>query len=281
MRRRVFAGVFAMRDIIKSRENPNIKRLCALLTQKKERDETGLFVLEGSRLCLDACKAGIDIESFFLTQQVVEKYPELENMVDLTKTIWIDETLCRRIGDTKSPQGVFAIAKKPNFAGAKNEINGGRTMCAATKSGKYLLLAGLQDPGNLGGILRTACALGIDGVLVSQCPDLYSPKVVRAAMGAVWRVPVIFFTEPMEMIKHAKESCGNVYAAALSGNSMVINNVNTADGCAVLIGNEGAGLSEDLVGACDESVIIPMSHGADSLNAASAAAILMWEMMKG
>ena len=255
--------------VIRSRDNPRIKRLASLLTQKKQRDESGMFVLEGARLCLDAFEAGISFDELLITQEAASRYPKLLYITEACRTSWMDENLSARIGDTQSPQGVFAVIPKPYC---------GKDAVKIREDGRYIILAGLQDPGNLGAILRTASALGSDGVLLSGCPDICSPKVVRAAMGALWRLPIAQFDAAADMIKTVRANGLVMWAACLSDNAVPLSQADFGKGSAVLIGNEGHGLPKELIVQCERSVIIPMKSGVDSLGAGAAAAILIWEI---
>lgn len=142
------------------------------------------------------------------------------------------------------------------------------------------MLCQLQDPGNMGMILRTCDALGIEAVLLTQCCDLYSPKVVRATMGSVFRVPVLNFSSPEELLAflHQKQICS--YASVPDRTALSLTECRFSHGCAVWIGNEGNGLPDTVISACQYAVTIPMKGGAESLNAAMAAGILVWEMMR-
>ncbi len=261
-----------MQEQITSRDNPQIKHLAALLSQKKHREQTGQFAIEGMRLCMDALQSGLGVSTLFLTPQAAQRYPALlEKAHTANGVVWISPQLADKVADTKTPQGVFAI------------LNGKDTPPDAVKvspQGRYLLLAGIQDPGNLGTLLRTAQALGIDGALLAQCPELYSPKVVRASMGAVWRIPVAVWDTPDEMVAYVKECGVRTVAAALRQDAQPVREALLGEGCGLLIGNEGSGLPDALADACDQRIIIPMAGGADSLNAAGAAAILLWEMVR-
>ena len=227
---------------------------------------------EGARLCADAAAAGIIPEELYITEESFSRYPEqvsilLETAIDARM---ITPEIATRVSDTKHPQGVFAIFKKlDNSAQAVTIGNGG----------KYLLLAGLQDPGNLGTILRCAYAMGLDGAFIDDaCPDIYSPKVLRASMGGSLRLPVAFVPDMQETIATLKQSNITVWAAALAPNAVELNRKLLKSPCAILVGNEGSGLPTNLIEACNNAVIIPMCEGAESLNAAAAASILMWEM---
>jgi len=257
-------------QVVRSRDNPHAKRLDALLRQKKAREASGLFVLEGSRLCVDAIGAGLWPESLLITPSAAQKNDVLTALTEtVPETVWLDETLAERLGETKTPQGVFAVFENP--APPVIEVD---------KDGRYLLLYQVRDPGNLGGILRTAAALGATAAFLCECAELYSPKVLRASMGGAFRVPVSQVDDMAPLIKTLREFSIGVYAAALEEGCTSPVCLNNEGGKAVLIGNEAFGLNGQLIDACTGSVAIPMKGGSQSLNAAMAAGILLWEMLR-
>lgn len=260
-------------ETITSRDNPQVKLAAALLARRKEREETGLFVAEGLRLCLDAADSGVAIRTLLLTPEASERYPETDRLRRAAgRTLIISGALAERIADTRSPQGVFAICEKLDIRRCAVTIKG---------SGHYLLLENIQDPGNLGAMLRTADALGIDGVFLGGgCADLYSPKVLRGSMGGIFRVPFSAADSLLPVIARLREAGVPVYAAALEETALTAGKVDFSRGGAVLVGNEGSGLPEELIAACTAGLMIPMAGGANSLNAAVAAAILLWEMKR-
>ena len=147
--------------------------------------------------------------------------------------------------------------------------------------GWYLLLHQVRDPGNLGGILRTAATLGISAAFLCECAELYSPKVLRASMGGIFRLPVVTVDDMAGQIQTLRRLSVEVYAAAIRQGACNPGCLSGQGGKAVLIGNEGTGLPDELIQACDSCVAIPMKGGSESLNAAMAAGILMWEMLRG
>ena len=259
-------------ELLTSRKNPRIIEFEALLTRKKNRD-TALFACEGARLCEDAIHAGLTPQAVYLTPKAQARYPETAALLTGAADVlyMICETLAARISDTENPQGVFAVFKR---------LDNRAQVVKIVRSGKYLLLAGLQDPGNLGTILRTAEAFGLDGVFLDEnCPDVYAPKVLRASMGGVFRLK----HEHCDMyaaIAMLRENGVPVYAAAMTEDAVPLHAGLLSGGAAVLIGNEGAGLPDDLISCCTSACTIPMPGGAQSLNAATAAAIFAWEMRK-
>lgn len=262
-----------MREIITSKDNAQVKLAAALLARKKERDKTGCFVAEGLRLCTDAVQSGVTVRTLLLTVRAGEKYPEAALLQQAAvRTVWISEELADKIGETKTPQGVFAICEKLDNARSAVTINSG---------GYYLLLAFLQDPGNLGAILRTADAMGMDGVFLGEnCADLYSPKVLRGSMGGLFRLPISVGGDPAGDMAALQKAGVPVYAAALVPDALAAAKVDFSRGGAVLIGNEGNGLPPPLLKAATAAICLPMAQGANSLNAAMAAGMFMWEMQR-
>jgi TrmH family RNA methyltransferase len=260
-------------ELLSSRRNPHIVELENLLNHKKNRNEA-LFACEGARLCEDAVRAGFVPQAVYLTPGAAMRYPETARLLTgkAEAMYAIDERLAPRISDTQHPQGVFCVFKRlDNAAGAVTIVEGG----------KYFLLSNLQDPGNLGTILRTAEAFGLHGVFLADCPDPYSPKVLRASMGGVFRLRHERVADMPATIAMMRKNGIAVYAAAMTGDATPLNGGMFSGGAAVLIGNEGAGLPRELIACCSAECMIPMPGGAQSLNAATAAAIFAWEMTHG
>ena len=253
---------------ITSKDNAIIKEITNLQKSSKRRKESGLFVLEGLRLCADASLNGVVAKTVVLSDTAFDKY--LDDMGDLfnnaeSKYI-IPDSLFTKISDTVNPQGILCVFQIPTF-GMKDIVS----------NGKYIALENLQDPSNLGAISRTAEALGINGIFVCGGCDPYSPKSLRASMGALLRIPVF---ETDNVFDLTLNSGFSTYAAVVDRNSEKIGSFRFDDGCIVFIGNEANGLTEDTVNKCDRKITIPMDGKAESLNAGVAAAIIMWEMIK-
>ena len=252
--------------LITSRENPLIKEAAALVSDKKARKQSGLFVVEGARLCSEACKSGAVVLRLFVTEEAEKKYPEyLSALLSEAKEVYnISCSVAEKISDTKTPQGVFAVCRmeeKPfDFS----------------NDGLYVLLSNLQDPGNIGTILRTCEAMDVRGVLLCGCADCFSPKVLRGTMGCIFRLPIKVFSETAEALSLLKDAKVTTYASALAENALLLPNVKFSQRSCVLIGNEGNGLEHGVIEQCDNVVMIPMPGKAESLNAASAAAIMIY-----
>ncbi len=267
--------------LISSKDNKSIKHLSKLISSRKERAESGEFVIEGMRNCVDAAMESVTagklkITELFYTKQSVEKYSDLlptkyfDALSDCEK-YEITPELADRISDSESSQGVFVVAKKLDKIFDADTIN---------VSGKYVLLNCIQDPGNLGTILRTADAMGASGVvLTNNCCDLYNPKVVRSAMGSLARVEV-FVEQSFEKVTEVFKVLGIETCATVINGGEDITNVSFDKPVAVCIGNEGRGMSDEHVALCDRKLTISMQGNINSLNAATAATIVMWEMFR-
>ncbi len=257
--------------IISSRKNPLVTHFRNLVRERSYRYECGEFPVEGARLCLEALNSGLEITSFIITENAKEKYSGIVSAIseEFTPDI-INEDISAYISDTKSPQGVFITAKMLD----KNDLSG-----KIINGGKYIILDNLQDSGNIGTIIRTCDALGVDGVILSpDCADIYSPKIVRSAMGSLFRLPVII-AELTEIITDMKAKGFTVYSAVLDETAQSISEITLDGNTAVVIGNEGNGVSGAVTEACGKKLYIPIS-GAESLNAAVAASIISWEMTR-
>lgn len=256
-------------NIITSRENPLIKLVAALQVSSEKRKRNGLFVLEGLRICKDACDNGIKFDKLIVSDAAAEKYAaDTEKFSLISDECYkIPDSLFKKISDTKTPQGIIAVAKMP--------VTGS---CGIDKNGKYIALENVSDPSNLGAVSRTADALGVNGIILSSdgC-DPYSPKALRASMGTLLRVPV-FVTE--SFAETLKSTGLKRYACVVDKTAESIKEQSFENGSVVMIGNEANGLTDSAKQSADVLVTIPMTGRAESLNAAAAAAIAMWEMMK-
>ena len=262
-----------MENIITSKDNPTVKLYKKLSSSKKERLQYGLFVLEGLRIVEDALKEESGITQLILTEKAYERYGEELLQADLrnTRTIVISNELGNRISSTDSPQGVFAMCRIP----VQRKVSD-----ITVSGGKYLVLFGLQDPGNVGMMIRTADALGISGVIMSGSCDLYSPKVIRSTMGSVFRMKIAVENDAEMLFEALKQAGAVTSAAVIDKDAVPVTDCSFEGTQAVFIGNEGNGLPAEIAQRCSRRVIIPMHGNINSLNAAMAAGILMWELSK-
>ena len=258
--------------MITSKDNETVKHAAKLVKSASYRRECGQFAAEGVRICRDGVRSGFSPELFLYTSAAVEKHPEdYAEIADSSRKVCeVSREVFSKICDTKSPQVFFCVYNMLDKQKFPYRIN---------KRGNYLALERIQDPSNLGTILRTAEALGIEGAVLSEdCCDFYSPKVVRGSMGAVFRMPLLVTDSFVGYISGLTESGVDTYASV----PVMAEDITkiSFNGGVMLIGNEGNGLSDAAVSACSKKITIPMRGRAESLNAAAAAAVLMWEMLR-
>lgn len=260
-------------DIITSKANPKIKFAYKLMTDSSERRREGLFILEGLRLCCDAALNGVSVCDVFVTESAADKYSaELEGLFASAERVYmINDDVCRRISDTKTSQGVFCICKTLDKTNNIDKIN---------YNGIYIAMENIQTPANLGAVSRTAEALGLDGLIVSGGCDIYNPKALRASMGSLLRLNVISVESMPDFIAGCRSRGMYAYAAVPDSDALSITGIDKSSGVICVVGNEGNGLTLETVGACTDRVTIPMRGRAESLNAAAAASIIMWEMVR-
>lgn len=257
-------------SVITSKENKLVKSVKKLLTSSKERKQTGTFVLEGLRLSADAAINGYTVDTLIIAESV-EESDRLNSLVEKSKTVVkVSDSLFSYMSDTVSPQGVMCIVKMPQMKSIED-----------IKSGRYIVLENTADPANLGAIARTAEAFGISGLIVlkSGC-DPFSPKSQRAGMGALLRLPVIMCDDIADTVKLLKSKGFELFASVVSNADCNVTEVDFSRNCAVLIGNEANGLTDTAISFCDRKITIPMRGRAESLNAAAAASVIMWEMTR-
>lgn len=273
------------REIITSRQNPTVKRICALLEKKSRRRER-LFRFDGIKLLYEAATKDIDIESIVVSEAIdedvlarIRALAESGNIAR-EKIIYVSEQVFEKMSEESAPEGVITIAhfiddKHCEIADVKNY--------RIERTERILLAESLRDPGNLGTVIRTSAALGIDRLIITDdCADLYNPKTVRAAMGGLFslKIDVVRATELPTLMSTIMNDGRRIYATALTENARSIADIEISRGDAFLIGNEGHGLSEEAILAASGVAIIPMTEGSESLNAAAAAAICIWETVR-
>ena len=246
-----------MRTHISSRKNPLLQQVRKLISSRKERESSGLFVADGTKLLSEAVKWWPGLETVILSDGVEADVPSHVRVVSVPKDVM------ESISPMQTPQGALFLCRLPE----KKEF---------TPKPGMILLDGIQDPGNLGTILRTADALEIPVALLEGCADPYGHKVVRASMGAVFRSPVIQTTW-----QQVKETCIKagipVAVTALSDRAEDIRTAKLS-AMAVVIGSEGQGVRKEILESAQAELIIPMNPNCESLNAAIAATIVMWQM---
>ena len=256
-----------------AKNNDKIKSAAAIRDSAKQRRESGLFFLEGARLCTDAAENDVQIYRAFFTQKALEKYADYAVKVTekAKESYEITEEISARLSDTQNPQGIFCLCRTKEKDIRTSEIN---------PAGKYVFLENVQDPSNLGAVSRTAEALGIDGMFVCGGCDIYNPKALRASMGSALRIPVFTCDDSVETIRHLRDKGFLTLASTPDSSAQLITDVEMSGGVVCVVGNEGNGVTQQTMAACDGKVTIPMGGRAESLNASTAAAILIWEMVR-
>lgn len=256
--------------VLQSRTNAKIKDCCRLTASAKYRREQGLFTLEGLRLCADAAQSGCQVQTLFLTAAAQQKDGErLEALLASAQNIFtVPDEVAAKLSDTVSSQGVFAVLQMLP-----------ETALSIQKGGKYVVLDTVQNPQNLGAIARTAEAFGVNGLIVGGGCDRYNPKALRASMGSLLRLPV-FETDDLAATVREIGKTVPTFATVPDCTAESICAQDFSGGAAAIIGNEGNGVREAVLSAAQKCVTIPMRGNAESLNAAAAATVTVWEMMK-
>ena len=270
------------KEVITSRKNPLIL-LAASLAEKKYREQNGLFLAMGHKLCHEAVATGAPVAHVILSEEYAARHIDevsaefsAECYRDTPLTV-VSEGCFEKITTEKAPDGIILLIKHLDISKKYNKIDNE----IFKGLGRAILLSSIRDPGNLGTILRSAGAFGASAVILSDdCADVYHPRAVRAAMGAVFRVPTVRVFDAVAAVG-ALRACGRrVYAAELRDGALPLDEINTASSDVFIIGNEGHGIPVELSAACNGSVYLPIAPEAESLNAAAAAAILLWEQAK-
>ena len=274
------------REIIRSRQNRSVVELCKL-SDRKAREASRRFRFDGIKLYEEARKNGVGIDTVVLRQSGAEELRvRLEERLGGAafsgegKVILLADELFDKISEEKSPEGIITIAKYidkfQKFATIYNSDD-----FLNMRNEQIVLLESVRDPSNIGAIIRSAAAIGVDRLIISEdCADIYHARAVRGSMGAVFNQQIDRVADLASVIKGLRESGRRVFAATLSESAVTLGDFALCAGDCVVIGNEGHGLSERTVDACDHAVIIPMTARAESFNAAVAASILMWEFSK-
>ncbi len=248
-----------MEERISSRKNPLLQQVKKLLSSRAERRKTGLFVADGTKLLEEAVKYWPGLQTVILTDGVEIQVP------DHVRVVRVPEDVMASISPMEAPQGALFLGKLPE----QQEF--------VPKKG-MLILDGVQDPGNIGTILRTADAMDVPVVLLEGCADPWSWKVIRSTMGAAFRTPVVQASWE-EVLTKCREAGIPIGVTALSDRAVDIRSAKLSD-MALVIGSEGRGVRKEVLENADHELIIPMNPHCESLNAAIAAAIVMWEIRR-
>ncbi len=258
-------------ELLTSRAGATVGML-AKLKDAKYRDEYALYTAEGVKLAEEALAADVDIDMALVSVDSLEN----ERIVACAHAMHARQIpiklttaeVFEKVSTEKAPQGVITVLKRTKRMGDTLQWQ---------KNGRYFLLDTIQDPGNLGTILRSAVAFGVDGLILHRCADPTGPKTVRAAMGALFRCPFVFTDDLVETVAELQQNGHRVLAAALGENSFTAGQAELQPNDCIIIGNEGHGVSEATIAQCDGVIRIPMQSVTESLNASIAASLLLWE----
>ena len=256
--------------MINSTSNKQVKRVINLRDKAKARREEGLYVAEGLRMCREYKPD--DVEILYITENF-GKQEENKKWLRGFKFEFVTDEVMHYMADTKTPQGVLAVAKQKKCTL--------EDILKKTKTQKLLMiLENIQDPGNLGTIIRAGEGAGITGVVMSSdTADIYNPKVIRSTMGAVFRVPFVYVEDLKAALLQLKDHGVHLYAAHLKGQNPY-DQEDYTESTGFLIGNEAQGLSDEIASLADTYVKIPMAGSVESLNAAIASSVLMFEVAR-
>ena len=253
--------------MISSTGNKQVKLINALIKKSKTRREEGLFVAEGARLYAEIPEAMI--HSVYVSESYRKEAPDFLSAGGTEVTVVTDDVF-KAMSDTRSPQGILALVRQQEYT--LDEV-----IRARDRPVQLLIMERIQDPGNLGTMIRTAEGAGVTGIIMDDdSADIYNPKVIRSTMGSVFRMPFLYVGNLPETLSMVKQAGICLYAAHLKGR----NNYEREDytgNIGFLIGNEASGLSDEIAGLADIWIKIPIAGQVESLNAAVAASVLMFE----
>ncbi len=263
--------------MITSNNNAKVKQVVQWQTKAKERRKDHVFLAEGVRMCEEAPVK--NVREVYLTEELEQKIRQ--NAQNGDTAFWdklqqtgyetVSTEVFAKMADTQTPQGILTVLEQPVYD---------LTQLLEQPDPLFLMLENLQDPGNLGTIFRTAEAAGVTGIIMSRdCVDIYNPKTIRSTMGALYRMPFVYVEDLRETSHTLKEKNIKSYAAHLDGKN-TYDKEDYRQGTAFLIGNEGNGLREEIAQCADTWIRIPMCGQVESLNAAVAATVLMFEVSR-
>ena len=263
-------------DCITGKTNPTVMKIAKLM-QKKARKEERLFTLDGTKLFIEAYNFGARIEYVVIEDTAQLQVDVIDKVFDLkkkrTKVLCVNKAVFSKLTEEFSPQGIITVCK---FLDTGSDF-----LCETIDdSDKIMAFESVRDPGNIGAILRNAAAFGVDRlILSSDCADVYSQKVLRAAMGAIFKVKLHIVDNLSDALNSLKDK-RRIVSTTLGENSLKLGECQINKNDVFVIGNEGHGVSQETIDLSDETMFIPMCENTESLNAAVATAILMWELYK-
>ena len=257
--------------MITSYNNQSVKEVIQLNQKAKIRDKMDLFVVEGVKMFTEAPTERIN--KVYVAQKAEEElFDEYSDKMSRLHVEVVADNVFDKMSDTKTPQGILCLVRQFHY-GIDEMLNAANDK----KQLLFIVLEDLQDPGNLGTVFRTGEGAGVDGIIMSSCTvDVYNPKVIRSTMGSVYRVPFLYTDNLCGMVRTLQDHDISVYAAHLGG-TKYYDRFDYRKGTAFMVGNEGSGLREETADCADRLVRIPMEGSVESLNAAVASSILLYE----
>ncbi len=257
---------------IKSKDNEKVK-LFSKLSLPKYRKQSSLFLAEGVKLSAEAVASGFC--KYLIVEESAAKSESVCRIVssadDSCEIIVMPEATFRKVSTESAPQGIISVCSAPS-----NRLYG----TELKKTDRIIALEGVRDPGNLGTVIRSALAFGFDCVITGDCADIYLPKTVRASMGALFSIPVLECDSLAAALCDLKKCGRRIFGAVLNEKSLELGTYSLDVSDVAVIGNEGHGLSEEVKDVCTHFVKIPIGEKSESLNAAVAASVIMWEYSK-
>ena len=255
---------------IESRQNPAVK-FAASLSDKKARDREGVFAAEGITLFFDFCGKAFFPKAIYLSEEAKnwQEKIDAETGARLAERFLLSASAFEKITEEKGSQGLFCLYSVADLA----------ALFPKEERRRFVALENVQDPGNVGAVIRTAASFGFDEVFLVRGADPFSAKAIRASMGAVASIPIRIFSSTEDLFLHLKENKIKTVAAALSDGALSIEQADLSEPVCILIGNEGKGLSSFAIENSDAVSIIPIEN-TESLNAAAAAAVFLWEVKR-
>ena len=271
-------------DVITARTNPTVKWAVSLL-EKKGRRESECFIAEGEKLTLEALAGKLPVSFVFIDDSKRDKIlPRVLEAMDPkkheeTQIVFLSTDVFSKISTEKAPQGVISVIKYLDFFSIMDIIY--KEEFFLDEGERALALCSVRDPGNLGSVIRSAVAFGVEHLVLSaDSADVYNPKTVRSAMGSLFKVRITYVNDFAGFVKTARECGRRIFSAELSDGARSLSETPLLRSDILVIGNEGHGIPSDISALCDASVYIPISDKTESLNASVAAAIFMWEQKK-
>lgn len=259
-------------DVITSRQNPIIS-MTAKLGDKKHRDAEGLFLLDGIKLTLEAASSPLTVEYVIIREDAKDLYYEtVRGVLPDAKIYVVSPSAFDRVTDEKAPQGVVTAVRYSDSVKRDGDVD------ASLLSGVSLFFDGVQNPDNFGAILRSARAFGVENVICGNgCADIYSRRVMRASMGAALHIGSTYVSDTAATCRRLAAEGRRIIATLPSPTASSLFEFSFRDGDVIVIGNEGHGISDAVIAESTDMLYIPMAEGQESLNAASAAAVILYE----